>query len=1039
MWSARQGVGRGLLTGLGVLAYLRLPSQSHWLRTILLPTLFCTGVSVAATAPEELRFNRDIRPILSDNCFRCHGPDKNARMANLRLDRREVAIEAGAIVPGNAAASKLVGRIHAEEEVRRMPPVYSDKKLTDEQKALLTRWIEQGAEYEPHWAYIPPEKAEAPRGPAAIDFFVGRRLQERGLAAVGEADRRTLIRRLSFDLTGLPPTPEEVAAFVNDRDQRAYEKLLDRLLASPHFGERMTVHWLDLVRYADSVGFHSDVAINVYPYRDYVIRSFNENMAFDRFTREQLAGDLFSNPTDWQVVATAFNRLSRMTNEGGSQPKEYLVKYAGDRVRTVAGVWLGSTVGCSECHDHKFDPFLQKEFYQLAAFFADVEEEGVYSSQAGWGPSVRLLSDSAREQLTKIDRELATLRESGQGKLGAGQEQLTQFAGYLREQMEAWRTLDPARVWDDCSDPDISGCEDIELRESNDESKDHVVEAKIVGDEKPGKAVYKAEIPAGNGTITAVRLEALLADKFERFLLSKFEVELLGRGKRPLPIVIGAAVPDREEPDAMLRDTLDDNHHTVWGGDLCVDIQRQAVFVFDKPLEPRAGERLLVTMTFNGRAGRTMPGRFRLSATDSAFPETAPAGILREAVLATGGWGEEQRAAVAEAFQRATAGNSNWQQIQRLERRKKALLDFSDQCLITRVAKEPRVVRILARGNWMDESGEIVEPQAPHFLRPIPPGGKRLTRLDLANWLVSRDNPLTARVFVNRLWDLYFGRGLSKVLDDLGSQGETPIHQDLLDWLAVEFMENGWNVKHIVRTMMLAETYRRSSEPTAELRDKDPYNRLHGRQAMLRLDAEFVRDNALAVSGLLNRKLGGPSVQPYQPVGYYKELNFPKRVYKPDLNENQFRRGLYTHWQRTFLHPSLMAFDAPAREECTAERVVSNTPLQSLALLNDPTYIEAARAFGARILQSAAVSDAARLDFAFQQAFSRAPVDQERQVLLGFLDRQREGFRVDPDGAAKLLSVGIWETPANLDRVELAAWTSLARALFNKHEFITRY
>ncbi len=566
-----------------------------------------------------------------------------------------------------------------------------------------------------------------------------------------------------------------------------------------------------------------------------------------------------------------------------------------------------------------------------------------------------------------------------------------------------------------------------------------MIEAKVSGEKKPGQAEYKIEIPAVDGKITAVRLQALIADKFERFLLSKFEVELLGRSKRPRPLKIGAAVPDREEPEAMLRDTLDDNYHTVWGGDLCADIQRQAVFVFDQPLEMRDGERLLVTMTFDGPSGRTMLGRFRLSATGSAFPEVAPMGTLREAVLATGDWTKSQRNAVAAAFQKTTAGNANWKEIRRLERRKKALLDSADQCLITRVAKEPRVVRVLARGNWMDDTGEIVEPGVPHFIAPTPPAGRRLTRLDLANWLVSRDNPLTARVFVNRLWDLYFGRGLSKVLDDLGSQGETPADQDLLDWLAVDFMDSGWDVKHTIRTIMLSKAYRRSSEPSAELLDKDPYNRLYGRQAMLRLDAEFVRDNALAVSGLLNRKIGGPSVYPYQPEGYYKELNFPKRVYKPDLNENQFRRGVYTHWQRTYLHPSLMAFDAPSREECTADRAVSNTPLQSLALLNDPTYVEAARAFGARILEADAAGDTARLDFAFQQAFSRNPVASERELLLGFLGRQRKGFEADPASAAKLLSVGIWEAPAKLDVVELAAWTSVARALFNKHEFITRY
>jgi hypothetical protein len=434
--------------------------------------------------------------------------------------------------------------------------------------------------------------------------------------------------------------------------------------------------------------------------------------------------------------------------------------------------------------------------------------------------------------LDTVIGNIPSLRASGNGgSADARPQQLADFASRLRKQMEAWRTLQPDRVTDDCSDPDISGCDNLELRIA----EAGIVETAIVGEGKPGRAMYRVEIPAVSGKTTAIRLEALLADDFERFQVSKFEVELMGRGPRPSPVAIGAVAPDREELDAMLRDTLDDNHHTIWGGDLCVDIQRQAVFVFDQPLEMRDGERLRVTMTFNGRAGRTMLGKFRLSATDSDFPEPAPFGTLRAAVLASGNWTAGQRNALEQAFQQADAGNANWDRIRRLERRKKALNDFADHCLITKVAEEPRVVRVLGRGDWMDESGEIVEPQTPQFLSTIATNGERLTRLDLANWLVSKDNPLTARVFANRLWDLYFGQGLSKVLDDLGSQGETPLHQDLLDWLAVEFMESGWDVKHIVRTMMLSKTYRRSSEPTAELRERDPYNRLHGRQPMMRL------------------------------------------------------------------------------------------------------------------------------------------------------------------------------------------------------------
>ena len=444
-------------------------------------------------------------------------------------------------------------------------------------------------------------------------------------------------------------------------------------------------------------------------------------------------------------------------------------------------------------------------------------------------------------------------------------------------------------------------------------------------------------------------------------------------------------------------------------------------------------------MISNARTGTALPSRFRLLATDSAFPEIPASGKLREAVLAEGDREPEQVEVLRQAFDRIVGGNANWREIRALERRKKALGDRAYESLVAKAVAEPRKVRVLPRGNWMDESGREVEPQVPHFLGPISTVNRRLTRLDLSDWLVDPENPLTARVFVNRLWRIFFGTGLSKMLDDVGSQGEPPANQELLDWLAVEFVESGWDVRHMVKTMLLTETYRRSSEPSGELLTHDLSNRLHGRQTMARLDAEFVRDNVLAVSGLLNRTLGGPSTKPYQPPGYYEELNFPKRVYEPDLNPNQFRRGLYTHWQRQYVHPSLMAFDAPAREECAAERPVSNTPLQSLVLLNDPSYVEAARSFAARILREAGKSDRKRIDFAFREAFARPALPEERAVVLGLLQSQRRHFASEPARAEQLLASGISPLPEGLGLPELASWTGVARALFNKHEFLMRY
>lgn len=970
-------------------------------------------VALASASAAEVGFNRDIRPILSNNCFHCHGPDAGNRKANLRLDERAVAVERGAIVPGDLENSSLAQRINAEHEMLQMPPVYSNKKLTEEQKQLLLEWIKQGAPYEDHWAYRPPvrPKVEA-QGAAALDHLLNQRLEEEGLSPVSRADRATLARRLSLDLTGLPPDPQLVARFEADDNPDAYRKLVDELLASRHFGERMAVYWLDLVRYADTTGFHNDVPYNVYPYRDYVIRTFNQNKPFDQFTREQLGGDLMENPSDEQLVASAYNRLNRLTTEGGAQAKEYLAKYASDRTSTTATVWMGSTLGCAECHDHKFDPFLTKEFYQIGAFFADIEEVGVFSRDGNYGPRHRVLRQQDRTEAARIEARLQELRAAGDLEITAKTHRAVKK--YLNKTAGSWRALNPTKAYDDCADPDVDGCEKLDL-EAQDGS---FIAARLKGDEKPRESVHVSEIALDKETISALMLEIYPAEGFDEFALSHVRAQLIGRGERPLNIRFSDLVADRETEKYPLRDTLEKNPHSGWSGKPGEEGVRRAMFVLEQALKARPGETLRVTLTYNGRSSKAIAGRFRLSATDLEFPELPSDG---------------------DRFQEITGGKAKWLEIRPLERRLKTLWDKADEVHVAHAVEEPREVRILARGNWMDDSGEIVQPQSPKFLGEIPnPEGRRLNRLDLGTWLASKDNPLTARVFVNRMWRMFFGIGLSKSLDDVGSQGEPPVHPELLDWLAVEFMESGWDVKHLIRTMLLTDAYQRSSSPSAELREKDPYNRLYGRQAMFRLDAEFIRDSALQVSGLLNRQMGGPSVKPYQPEGYYIELNFPKREYEPDYDANQFRRGVYTHWQRTFLHPSLMAFDAPAREECTAERPVSNTPLQSLTLLNDPSYVETARALASRMLAASEDTDE-RINFAFRRAFSRSATDDERAVLSDLVQSQQTIFESSPEQADDLLSIGISPRPARADATELAAWTMAARAILNKHEFVTRY
>ena len=511
---------------------------------------------------DRVEFNRDVRPILSENCFACHGPDANARQASLRLDRRDDALARGVIQPGDAAASKLVQRVTHSNPLLVMPPRAIDKVLTDSQKEILSAWVEQGAEYQEHWAYIKPRRPDAPAGPAAIDFLVGRRLATSGLQPAAEADRRTLARRLSFDLTGLPPKPTDVEAFARDSDPASYERFVDALLDSPHFGERMAVHWLDLVRYADTVGYHGDVPVNVYPFRDYVVRSFNENKPFDVMTREQIAGDLFADPTPWQLVASGYNRLSRMTNEGGAQAAEYLAKYASDRVRNISTVWLGSTLGCAECHDHKFDPFLAKDFYSMAAFFADIEEQGVFGGTAQWGSKVRVLAPRDRERADEIDRQVKELRDDGRGKLLAEPGSLAGLAAYLREDLVRWRALEADRVWADCEHPDFNQCDRFELQQEG----DSLVSVVPSGEEQPREAIYQFETVLGDGVISALALELFPTADFNSFYVSEFEVRLLGRNEWPVRVSLETLLPDREETGSMLRDTLDDNYHTGWHG-----------------------------------------------------------------------------------------------------------------------------------------------------------------------------------------------------------------------------------------------------------------------------------------------------------------------------------------------------------------------------------------------------------------------------------------------------------------------------------------
>ena len=737
---------------------------------------------------EPINFNRDVRPILSDNCWSCHGPDKGNRKAKLRLDISDHS-KSGVIIPGNALESTMIERILSNDADEVMPPIDHRKKLTVEEKEILTNWINQGAKWEDHWAWISPSRSKDLKTKDAIDSILEKKLNEENLNFSETAPRHVLIRRLSYDLRGLPPSTEEVKDFEKGSLDEAIARLSEKFLASQAYGERMAVNWLDLVRYADTNGYHADIEWKVSPYRDYIIDAFNGNKPFDQFTIEQIAGDLLPEASMEQKVAAGYNRLNMKSTEFGIQDAEYLAKYAADRVRTTATTWLGVTVGCAECHDHKFDPFTIKDFYSFAAFFADIKGVGYYPSaqKVGWGETIKVLDKKTRIEVSKLETE-------------------------------------------------------VKNKQSEEDQK-------------------------------------LINQKIE-------------------------------------------------------ELKKQS----------------------------------------------------RE-MLAT-------------------------------------------------VSVKPRMTRVLPRGDWMDQTGEIVNPALPTFLSDQ----KVTTRKDLAQWIVSRQNPLTARVYVNRLWKMFFGTGISNVLDDIGSQGEWPSHPELLDWLAIEFMESGWDIKHMVKLIVNSKAYRQSSYENEKLRTIDPENRLIARQSSFRIDAEFIRDNALSVSGLLVNKIGGPSVKPYQPSGYWENLNFPRRTYKADSGQNQYRRGLYTHWQRQFLHPALIAFDAPSREECTANRPRSNTPLAALVMLNDPTQVESARGLAQKILANQSlIDDKSKIQAMVMQVLSRQALDDEITALKSLLKKHKTEFSNNPNAAKELVSVGNLNPPENMKPESLAPWISVGRALLNLHETITRY
>ena len=1023
-----------------------------WRLLCLLPALFFQ-VHTDAAPGQSVSYNRDIRQLLSDNCFHCHGPDAGHRKAKMRLDIREEALKKEAFVPGKPQESELIRRIFATDPDDVMPPPESNKTLTPAQKELFRRWIAAGAKYEGHWAYDKPVKPGISAKSNPIDALVQKRLREIQLTPSAEADLRTLARRLYFDLIGVPPTPEEVEQFVRDKSPDAYARLVEKLLTSPHYGERMAMGWLDVVRYADTIGYHSDNPRNIWPYRDYVIKAFNENKPFDVFTREQLAGDLLPQSGLEQKVGSAFNRLLLSTEEGGAQPKDYEARMLTDRVRAVGAVWLGQTIGCAQCHDHKFDPIKSRDFYSLGAFFADIKEPIVGKREAGM-----FVPDKVQAAgLAKHEAEVKPLEDDYKGK---HPELKDTFAKWDAEQTEnamhdgLWTTLQPKKAESESGEKlQIKPDHSILVSGTNQSSADRYT-------------LIFTNLPA---QVLGFRIEVLPDDSLPahgpgrgtngHFVLSKVVASIRRTDGRIDPITFASA---RASFEPVV--TNGNGSSNLWSASSVIAPEmksepagwspfpeagkpQQLILDCGTALELGTNDSVKIELQQNDARGTNTIGHFRISDTTNTlaikgpFVYPAPKELAEVLIVSAEKRDQPQRDKLWEAFKNTTPELESLRTNLAAARKSSEEFEASvPRCLVSIADEKPRTVRILPRGNFLAETGDIVEPALPGYLKASWQKLEKphLTRLDLADWLVSKENPLTARVVMNRLWKQFFGAGLAKPLDDFGAQGESPKNQELLDWLACEFMDSGWDVKHMVRLMVNTRTYKQTSVLSKKARAVDPYDREFSAQGRWRLDAELVRDNALAISGLLVDKIGGPSVKPYQPAGYWENLNFPTREWEQSTGEGLYRRGLYTWWQRSYLHPSLVAFDAPTREECCAERNRSNIPQQALALLNDPTYVEAARVFAARILKEGGSETAARLRWAWWQVLNRAPRKDELATASALLAKHLAEYRIDTISADALLHVAAAPVPEKADPAELAAWTSVSRLILNLHETITR-
>jgi hypothetical protein len=1026
----------------------------------------------AEPASAPVRFGRDILPILSENCFQCHGPDEKARKAKLRLDTHEGAL--AVLAPGNSAASKLVRRINAVDDNDRMPPRRSNRNLTAAQKELLRRWIDQGAPWGKHWAFETPVRPSLPAvnhigwtcNP--IDHFVLARLEKEGLGPAPEAAKETLIRRVTLDLTGLPPTLHEIDDFLADHAPDAYERLVDRLLASPRYGERLAMSWLDAARYADTNGYQNDFARIMWPWRDWVIAAYNRNLPFDRFVVEQIAGDLLPGATLEQKIASGFNRNNRTVTEAGSIDAEWHVENVVDRVETTATVFLGLTMGCARCHEHKYDPISQKEFYEFFAFFNSINEKGVYTEQRGnVPPLVAVPTREDEERRRQLDAAISAADRAVQAQEAA-----------LAERQQRWETEQRATP-------------------PPGEPADWALHFPLAGDLRFQAAGGKAAEAAYRGKGTP----AWVAGPFGKVLRldgqgdSFLEAGQAVHLERTEHFSYGGWV--KPQGDGAVLSKMDDNH-AYRGFDLLLVNRKVEVHLVHtwpenalkvatrEPLPQGAWSHVFITYNGSSKAaGITVyvNGRavavdvqsdrlqdeiateqpLRLGKRSTAF---ALNGELTEVRIYTRtlAAGEVQALALGPVFgivrkpaeQRDRAGQELLTQVFReryaaelLEAKRTAAklrqekADHEKRIPTVMVMEElptPRDTFVLKRGRYdMPDRSKKVAPDVPACLGPLPDGAVH-NRLGLARWLTDPANPLTARVAVNHFWQHLFGTGLVKTAENFGTQGEPPSHPELLDWLAVEFVRSGWDVKVLHRQLVTSATYRQTSSAPEALLQRDPENRLLARGPRFRLPAEVVRDNALAVSGLLVEQVGGPSVKPYQPAGLWEELagGAGEGPYVQERGPGLYRRSLYVYRKRTVPHPDLATFDAPSREVCLVRRGRTNTPLQALELLNDVMYVEAARRLAQQMLIEWGTTPEQRLTFAFRSATGRAPRPAELSILLRGLTRYRQQFDANPEAAQRYVRHGDSASNPQLNVAELAAYTAAASIILNLDETITK-